>query len=226
MSSLLSTSTAEETLKLINTKDEIIKSSLEELNLFTKIYQSNPWNYLIENDIQSDLFIRLRSRINITLTPVVAEIDGISATKLSINCINTEYNSRALPERARDRIDIVCIDPDPKNEPYLPWNGKPKHTDWIYSLPVLMGIELKHFWVGSKYWLLDLEKDLQKLHDMNVPKPLVLAYFHEEEELKRHWDYAVKKSVWDIKTVEDIDSFGHIYLIGPRPGLLVQLSKK
>ena len=160
------------------------------------------------------------------MTPVVAEIDGISPTKLSINCINTEYNSRALPERARDRIDIVCIDPDPNNEPSLPWNGKPKHTDWIYSLPVLMGIELKHFWVGSKYWLDDLEKDLEKLLNMNIPKPLVLAYFHDEEELKKHRDYALKTSLWDIQTVGTIGSFGCIYLIGPKPGLLVQLSKK
>ena len=167
--------------------ERIWAETVNVLNEFTKKYRGNKWNYLVESDIQCELFSDLRAKINLSLSPKIEPMGGVSAPQLTVNCVNSEFNPRRDMMARHDRIDLVCLDAE--CAPLIKWNGKPNHTDWIYSLRALVGIELKHFWIGSKNGIQGLRDDLEKLKKMEVPNGLSLAYFHDSAEFEKHAKY-------------------------------------
>ena len=193
------------------------------INDFVHHYQSCPWQYLIERDIQSDLFSRLRSQVGKPLHPMPKPKPEIEQKwedkKIIVNSVVSEYNPRDLPEHRSKRVDIVCLDPEKCNNPLVPWNGNPNHTNWVYSLPALIGIELKHFWAGTNRGYQDLIKDMDKMRMLKIEKRIAIGFVHTASFFDNSWKLIKKQHKEKARLIGEITKEGAIYLVSPSVGL-------
>lgn len=147
-----------------------LESVNSEVLKFIRLFQSNPFRYLYESDIQGELFSRLREAIPGTLT-IAGE--GRPHHEYVVSVVNTEYLSR---------IDIACLDIE-KAAHHKPRNHKGFDMH-LYDIPVYTGIEIKYRKLGDRFGLDSCLSDLKKLQDLNIPHPVVLGFIQSESDVE------------------------------------------
>jgi len=104
--------------------NELNGKILECINQQIASFQQNPYNYLYENDIQSELFCSLRKSIN----------KKIAVTNsIEIDVVNTEYYNK---------IDIVCLDTEFKVPEGR--NITQSLVNALYNQKMYLAIEIKY----------------------------------------------------------------------------------
>ncbi len=187
------------------TNKSLIDRIFEGINAVIKDFQTNPYSFLYESDLKCALFSDLRKRIYATVNvPRTAE------GQYELDLIYTEY---------LEKIDIVCLDPQGIAElnraSFSPNKG---YDTYIYNLPILVGIELKYIWMGSKIGFNILEQDCLKLSEKSsqlekIRNWLALCFIQRKEEAEPFIDN-MKQScdAYDVMVAEQLDTF---YVVTP-----------
>ncbi len=185
----------------------LIDRIFEGINAVIKDFQTNPYSFLYESDIKCALFSDLRKRICETVN-----VPMTAGGQYKLNLIYTEYH---------EKIDVVCLDPEEIAEEinrgsFFPSKGK--HDTYIYNLPILVGIELKYIWMGSKMGFNKLKQDCLKLSELSgfgkkIRNWLALCFIQREEEAEPFISDMEKTcEANDVMVVEQLDSF---YVVTP-----------
>lgn len=176
---------------------------LESVKQSIEAFKSDPFLFMSERDIQAHLFCLLRQNVNHAIIFQRDEKD------YKTDIINTEY-SHSSPEW-KDYIDIVCIHPNKALE-IIDNNAEKKLSKYLWSLPVLTGIEIKLVRFDENKGSQTGDKDKEKLIKFNEQFNkiedfcwLVLCFFQNKEKLKNL--NAKKEFNKDI-------NLNQIYLIG------------
>ncbi len=187
-----------------------MRATLDVTNELIKAFQANPYRYLFESDLQADLLIRLRSRIAGELH--VPRTEGDDPYRLGL--IYSEYNGK---------IDIACLDPMA-----LPDGLVKQHKGfdtYIYSLPVLIGIELKYRKMGDNLGFEACRRDRRKLRklrdDGRVVHSLVLGFVqgvNDPDDFLRGVQESLRENV------EDVTDLSPVYVISPNEIVAIHLS--
>jgi hypothetical protein len=129
-------------------------------------FQKHPYHFLYERDIQCQMFAEMRSKI-----PESIPVPRSEGEPYDLSLVYSEYGSR----NSRDRIDLVCLNPDaiPKAHPAL-FGSQNGYDNYLYSLPILVGIELKYVQMGYKGYSKSSQHHtvLQVDHDKLCPSTL------------------------------------------------------
>lgn len=172
-------------------KPEIVRGKIKKdvqagIHGFLAKFQGLPFHYMSESDIQAELFVRIRDQINWGIDLEHESMKHHSFRK-TIDLINTEYS---------ERIDIVCLDPLLAQEEIRKReNRSSKLSDFLWRLPVLIGIEIKlvrfdDFKKGIDFCREDAKKlkdfgEKQKRNHNLKPSWLMLCFFQNSEALKK-----------------------------------------
>ncbi len=117
-----------------------------------------------------------------------------------------------------EKIDIVCLDPQGIAElsraSFSPNKG---YDTYIYNLPILVGVELKYIWMGSKIGFNMLEKDCLKLSELEEVKKvknwLALCFIQRKEEAEPFIDNMKQThEANEVVVAEQLDTF---YVVTP-----------
>jgi hypothetical protein len=94
----------------------------------------------------------------------------------------------------------------------------------LYSLPILVGIELKYAYMGYGKTHKDLQNDYAKLSNTSLLKfKLALCFFQSSRE-EKYFDDKMTTSGVSAKTVESIQELDNAYAIGPERIRVVNLT--
>ena len=188
--------------RTIPIKNRIIKS----INTVIQQFQSNPYEYLRESDIQCALFTELRK--NIPEKIMVPRKIG-NGQDFELNLIYTEY----LYKNLSNRIDIVCLDSTRIKEEHLE-TFKNLNT-YIYNLPVLVGIELKCCTMGYKKDFNYCNDDYQKLSKFeDIYNKLAIYFLQDDEGIDKLYE-EMKNDNGEVKLISQIDHIDGKYVITP-----------
>ena len=187
------------------TNKSLIDHVFEGINAVIKDFQTNPYSFLYESDIKCALFSDLRKRICETVNvPMTAE------RQYELDFIYTEY---------LERIDIVCLDPQRIAElNRASFSPNKRYDTYIYNLHILVGIELKYIWMGSKIGFNILEQDCLKLSEKSpqlekIRNWLALCFIQRKEEAEPFIDNMKQKcDAYDVMVAEQLNTF---YVITP-----------
>lgn len=178
---------------------------LETINSVIGIFQDNPYTFLYESDIKSALFSSLRARI-----PETVNVPSSTGGDYKLHLIYSEY---------LEKIDLVCLNPDEINQRGVDIISKHKGYDtYIYSLPALVGIELKYIWMGYKRGFNILEQDYKKLTQgstqiSKIQNWIVLCFIQRDEEASFFINSIKDHSrIREVEKAGDLNSF---YIITP-----------
>jgi len=180
--------------------EERIQKCFESINALIKAFQASPFKYLLESDVQCDLFQRLRSNVKSSV-----KVPSSAGESYLLDVIYSEY---------LDRFDLCCLDGDvieSKDKTYFsPRDG---HDEYIYHLPVLLAIELKY--IKGKYkqkqnfqkFLDDrkkIENGLSKEDSVSYKKVknwLCICFIQDEEVLKFQRDKFVDYTFTPVDSI-------------------------
>lgn len=181
---------------------------------FLAKFQDRPFHYMTENDIQAELFVRMRDQINWSIDLGHESMRDYSFRK-TLDLINTEYG---------EKIDIICLDPLLAQEEIKKKknNGK-KLSNFLWRLPVLIGIEIKlvrfddhtkgiNFCSEDAIKLIKFCKK-QKINKDLMPSWLVLCFFHNKAGLNVMLNSI--KNEHCMKLEDSLTDYDKIYLIDP-----------
>lgn len=178
-------------------------------------FQRKPFHFMYENDIQSHLFSLLRAELkdekfSIPLSGSVKDLPDAS-----MHLINTEYG--------KNRTDIACLDKDCA-EREIEANKGHQLSDFLWQLPILVGIEMKlipynDFSKGFDICRKDQDKLLKnpaKNKQAKNFKWLMLTYFQNNEALiKLRLKISNEYQYKEIEVSSNEISFNKIYLVSP-----------
>ena len=159
----------------ITSNSDIVFHALQAVKEVIGKFQSNPYEFLYECDLQCELYSELKKRINDEIM-----VPASGGNKYRMGVVYSEYFSR---------IDLVCLDPEKicslGNEVIKPHKGD---DTYIYNLPVLVGIELKYFMMGYLSGFDALHSDKKKLDKIqretgDLENWLVLGFAQDEKRL-------------------------------------------
>ena len=174
----------------------VVKASIVEL---VAKFQSQPYTYLFESDLQADLYARLCSRLS---KPIEVNGSGNPEHTYETGVVHTEYWRR---------IDIVCLDPESVQWSRIrTYMGSDVH---IYELPILVGIELKYRKMGDVFGLSSCIADFEKLNVHKIQYPVALGFLQN-----RSCEDAFFKGLpyrRDCIDAMEIDPFGSVHVISP-----------
>ena len=167
-----------ENLNIMAMQASILESVIQSIEDFKRA----PFLFMSERDIQAHLFCLLRKNISHTIYFHLDKKDY----KTSI--INTEYSH--INPKWKDSIDIVCLHPNKASE-LIKNSAEKKLNKYLWSLPVLAGIEIKLIRFnenkGSRIGNKDKEK-LERFKEYNNIEDflwLVLCFFQNKEKLAK-----------------------------------------
>ncbi|MGR5367959.1 hypothetical protein ACWU37_21595 (plasmid) [Photobacterium damselae subsp. damselae] len=178
--------------------------NLETLNSevlsFIRLFQSNPFRYLYESDIQSALFSRLRQAIPDTLRIAGG---GNPLNEYEVSIVNSEYLSR---------LDIALLDVE--KAPFHPVRNHKGFDIHLYDCPVFIGIEIKYQKLGDRMGLEACFRDMAKLRNLNIPTPIVLGFIQIESDVRLFFRNAPKTA--HFREVNIDSAIGGINIISPK----------
>ena len=186
------------------TNKSLIDRIFEGINAVIRDFQTNLYSFLYESDIKCALFSDLRKRICETVN-----VPMTAGGQYKLDLIYTEY---------LEKIDIVCLDPQGIAElsraSFSPNKG---YDTYIYNLPILVGVELKYIWMGSKIGFNMLEKDCLKLSELEEVKKvknwLALCFIQRKEEAEPFIDNMKQThEANEVVVAEQLDTF---YVVTP-----------
>ena len=184
---------------------------------FEKKFQSLPFNYMSESDIQSELLVTLRNQLNWQIEinhPLDLKKKDESSFRKTVNLVNAEYN---------EKIDIVCLDPIlAQEEMRRKENQNGRLSSFLWRLPILIGIEIKLVRFDDLRMGIDICKsDARKLEDFGRDQGkainwLMLCFFHNSEALDK-----MVKNVPYTGVDDSLPDYNKIYLTDPEKILAV-----
>ncbi len=186
------------------TNKSLIDRIFEGINAVIRDFQTNLYSFLYKSDIKCALFSDLRKRICETVN-----VPMTAGGQYKLDLIYTEY---------LEKIDIVCLDPQGIAElsraSFSPNKG---YDTYIYNLPILVGVELKYIWMGSKIGFNMLEKDCLKLSELEEVKKvknwLALCFIQRKEEAEPFIDNMKQThEANEVVVAEQLDTF---YVVTP-----------
>lgn len=148
------------------TNKAIVKFTEHSILAMIKEFQSGPYRFMYESDIQFSLASKMRSAI-----PEVIKVKGTGhpLAEYELAIVNTEYGSR---------VDISCLDVE-QNAVIPPTHkGRDIH---VYQQPLLVGIEIKYLKLGDTFGFQKCIDDDKKLTKLNVPHRYVLGFIQNEQ---------------------------------------------
>lgn len=178
--------------------------NLETLNSevlsFIRLFQSNPFRYLFESDIQGELFARLRQAI-----PDVLRIagGGNPLNEYDVSIVNSEYLSR---------LDIALLDVE--KAPLHPVRNHKGFDMHLYDFPVFIGIEIKYRKLGDRMGLESCLRDMAKLRNLSIPTPVVLGFIQAEPDVRSFFRNTPKNA--HFREVNIDSALGGINIISPK----------
>jgi len=170
----------------------------ETLELF-KIFQSSPYKFLYEHDLQALLFAKIRKRIPESIT---IKGTGHPLTEYDLSLVYTEYGNK---------IDVACVDVVRAQEyPTRIHMGSDIH---IYELPILIGIEIKYRKLGDKFGIESCIADFIKLNSLNIHEPLVIGFIQNDQDAKSF--FSSSPHGYNPVEVDIIEPLGMINIVSP-----------
>ncbi|MCA3987360.1 hypothetical protein [Vibrio vulnificus] len=167
---------------------------------FLRQFQSNPFRYLFESDIQGELFTQLRHAI-----PDVLRIagGGNPLNEYDISIVNSEYLSR---------LDIALLDVE--KAPFHPVRNHKGFDVHLYDCPVFVGIEIKFRKLGDNMGLQSCLRDTAKLRNLSIPTPVILGFIQAESDVRSFFKNAPKNV--HFREVNIDAALGIINIISPK----------
>jgi hypothetical protein len=181
-------------------------------NDLVRSFQREPYNFLYESDLQSELFSRLRSRIDAQIEIPRSAVPAEKPYRVHPVC--TEYPTPA------GRIDVVCLDPD-----RTPDSGRRRHKSfdvYVYELPILVAVELKYLKMGDVWNLFGAcEEDRLKLRRLkDDPDParaighgLVLGFVQNLATAGPEFARAMKQLGPELALRREVDDLDAVYFV-------------
>ncbi|MCA6062965.1 hypothetical protein [Thalassolituus marinus] len=178
---------------------------LKSINSLAISFQRYPFKYLLESDIQCDLFGRLRLEINEKIS-----VPSSSESDYTLDLINSEY---------LDRFDLCCLNADvieSMSESDFQPNGK--YDEYIYHLPVLLAIELKY--IKGKYrqkgdfqkFLNDADKIRNSKFRSKVSSSLCICFIQDESVFSYHKSTYGNCVFTEVDSISELDN---LYVVTP-----------
>ncbi|HIF9499207.1 TPA: hypothetical protein ACX6SJ_003717 [Photobacterium damselae] len=164
-----------------------------------QLFQSNPFRYLYESDIQGELFSRLRQAIPDTLRIAGG---GNPLNEYEVSIVNSEYLSR---------LDIALLDVE--KAPFHPVRNHKGFDIHLYDCPVFIGIEIKYRKLGDRMALESCLQDMEKLRNLNIPIPVVLGFIQTEYDVRLFFRNTSETA--HFKEVNINSALGGINIISP-----------
>ena len=178
---------------------EVLSKLISSINSFTNDFQNDLYGYLYENDIQCDLFSKLRKGVNGHI-----DVIGINEVNYKLNLIYSEY---------LQSFDLCCLNPEgitklTKEDILKHHKG---HDDYLYfMLPVLVAIELK-FLTGKRMgnftsFLQDenkLKLNIQDTHKGKISHWLNLCYLQYDHVMDSHIN-----ALQETYLIDEVESVG------------------
>ena len=169
-------------------------------------FQSLPFKYLLESDIQCDLFNRLRVDVNENMS-----LPSDSNEDYLLDLIYSEY---------LDRFDLCCLDFEQiKSMDRSQLESLGNIEEYIYHLPVLLAIELKYLkgtYKKSDHFKSFL-KDIAKIQDSEfndrVKSWLCICFIQNEDVLTFQKNKFNNYTFTEIKRISELDS---AYVVSPK----------
>ncbi len=178
--------------------------NLETLNSevlsFVQLFQSNPFRYLYESDIQGELFSRLRQAIPDTLRIAGG---GNPLNEYEVSIVNSEYLSR---------LDIALLDVE--KVPFHPVRNHKGFDIHLYDCPVFIGIEIKYQKLGDRMALESCLQDMENLRNLKIPTPVVLGFIQTESDVRLFFRNAPETA--HFREVNIDSAIGGINIISPK----------
>jgi len=198
--------------KTPTSETEKIKRKIKEsVGKVIEDFKNNPFLFMSERDLQAHLFSLLRKNIDQQLEFSYKDNNyetNVINHKTSI--INTEYSH--IDPGWKDFIDIVCLHPIKAKEAIETHPQEDKLNQYLWSLPVLAGIELKLIRFDENKGAEIGDNDEQKLKKFNEKYNkvrefvwLVLCFYQNKKHLKK----LTGKELFNNEI-----RFNQIYLIG------------
>ncbi len=176
-----------------------LKTLNSEVLSFIRLFQSNPFRYLYESDIQSELFSRLRQAIPDTLRIAGG---GNPLNEYEVSIVNSEYLSR---------LDIALLDVE--KAPFHPVRNHKGFDIHLYNCPVFIGIEIKYQKLGDHMGLEACFRDMAKLRNLNIPTPVVLGFIQIESDVRLFFRNAPETAHFREVNIDSV--IGGINIISP-----------
>ena len=183
---------------------KIIERAISSINLFCHEFKDNPYDYLLESDVQCALFSRLRNDINQRVKVV-----GLNKEFYLLNIVNSEY---------LDRFDICCLNPEEISS--IRKSDVTKHKgndDYIYQLPTLLAIELKFIWARQRRNFEVFTSDAVKINkskfNSNVSNWLTICFIQEQE--SADWQIEYSDPDYKITEIQNISELNSSYIVAP-----------
>ena len=183
--------------------NEIESNIMYGINEVISEFQSNPYTYLFESDIQCAVFSALRKRLPLSIQIPAKKND------------RQAYEVRLVYSEYKSKIDIVCLDSEAishKNiTDFHQYNG---NDTYIYNLPLLAGIELKYSSMGYFKGYDILQKDFKKLSTIDeIKNRLAICFFQTEEQALPLFEDMKKRTA--VKSMAKIEKIYGRYAVSP-----------
>ena len=184
--------------------DQIIERALLSIDLFCHEFRDNPYDYLLESDIQCALLSRMREGINKHV-----EVVGINRESYSLNVVNSEY---------LDHFDICCLNPEEISVIAKSDVKQNKgHDDYIYQLPTLLALELKYIWAKQRKSFDIFTSDVSKIHNSKFNDRLTnwmtICFIQHQD--SADWQIKYSDSNYKIAEVNKIADLNASYIVAP-----------
>ena len=183
---------------------KIIERALFSINLFCYEFKDDPYDYLLESDVQCALFSRLKNDVNQRVNVV-----GINKESYKLNVVNSEY---------LDRFDICFLNPEKisliRKSDVQQNKG---NDDYIYQLPTLVAIELKFIWARQRRSFDTFTSDVVKIKNSKFNSKIsnYLSICFIQEQSSAEWQIKNSDPDYKITEVQRICDLNSSYIVAP-----------
>lgn len=194
-----------------------VASAVASITDLIRHFQSTPYAFLYEADLQSVLHASLRSMIPGHATVQRLDQDRKPSGSYEISTVYSEYKSR---------IDLVCLDPEELEHITEPQLRQHRGSNiYLYELPVLVGIEIKYRKLGDIFGIDSCIRDFEKLSGLRVPVAVIIGFIQDDSDST---DFFATKGEWNVSLCDrlTIESFHEsIVVVSPKYIWQCQIAK-
>lgn len=214
------------------TSEEFKAAVLKALDSVVSDFQKARYTMLIEGDIQCRLYAEILRKIDFRTEklPFHPFEDWKTPFGEEISLVYADYDPSRAHKRGRipcslrnsEKIDIVCLNPEALRSLHsstetslLAPPATPDDSHWLYSLPSLIGIEVRHAWHRSTIGCVEILGDISKLYSFSyLPFKIEICFVHDMSKFDAMCGEFSANGM-TITPVAAASSFNCIYLIPP-----------
>lgn len=182
------------------TNKAIVKFTEYSILRLIKEFQSGPYRFMYESDIQFSLASKMKTAI-----PETKKVKGTGhpLMEYELAIVNTEYGSR---------VDISCLDLEKET-------AKRQHKGndiYVYEQPLLVGIEIKYLKLGDKFGIHKCIDDYSKLENLKVPHPYILGFIQNEKDVELFFSGDSLNYEFTEINVDDFEPLSEMIIVSPK----------